>query len=143
MSTRGWDRCNVRRLPAVLRSASRTPRMEESLVSLVTDVLPRPDAIRRSGDPVAPSQATMRSPSRRFGRPVDTWRLHIRGQLCGGLQTSDCAATDEPDGHTDEQDRQREQPAPFNPLESPEPGGRLVAGPERKTVLGQALKRIP
>ena len=49
-------------------------------------------------------------------------------------------AADQPDGRGDEQHRQREQPAALDPLEWPEPAGRLVARPLRVAVLGEALR---
>src|ERR1700733_9475216 len=57
--------------------------------------------------------------------------------LAGG---SGWPVADQPDGRGDEQHRQREQPAALDPLERPEPAGRLIAGPLRVAVRGEALR---
>src|SRR5579875_1529340 len=49
------------------------------------------------------------------------------------------AAVDQPDGCGDEERGQRELPAALDPLEWPEPAGRLVDGPLRVAMTGQAL----
>src|SRR5580698_8842627 len=75
-------------------------------------------------------------------RPVSTWPLYrsIRpiDSSSARAEPSGRAALDEPDGRGDEQRRQRQQPASLDPLERPEPAGRLVAGPHRVPVLNQA-----
>src|SRR5260221_10397014 len=53
---------------------------------------------------------------------------------------SDRPTADQQHGHGDEQHRQDKQPAALDPLEWPEPGGRLIAGPCRVAVLGEALE---
>jgi hypothetical protein len=50
---------------------------------------------------------------------------------------------DKPHGRGDEQHWQREQPAVLDPLEGPEPVGRLVAGPGRVAVLAEILRESP
>ena len=57
----------------------------------------------------------------------------------GQLADSGRPAADEPDCRGDQQRREREQPAALDPLECPEPAGRLVAGPVRIAVSGHAL----
>src|SRR6266700_6449824 len=49
------------------------------------------------------------------------------------------AAADQPDGRGDQEHRQCEQPAALDPLEWPEPAGRLVAGPLCVAVPRDAL----
>ena len=49
------------------------------------------------------------------------------------------AAADQPDGCGDEHCGQRELPAALDPLEWPEPAGRMVNGPLRVAVPGEAL----
>ena len=60
------------------------------------------------------------------------------GNAVGG---SGRTAADQPDGGGDEQEREREQPAALDPLERPEPAGRLIARQLRKAVVEEVLCR--
>src|SRR5579864_163894 len=56
------------------------------------------------------------------------------------LLASGHPTADQPDGHGNEQHRQREQPAALDPLERPEVAGRLVVRPLRVAVLGETRR---
>ena len=75
-------------------------------------------------------------------RHFGTWPVvnaHIGFSLCIRL-TSGHPTADQPDGHGNEQHRQREQPAALDPLERPEVAGRLVVRPLRVAVLGETRR---
>jgi hypothetical protein len=56
------------------------------------------------------------------------------------LLASSHPTADQPDGHGDEQHRQREKPAALDPLERPVVAGRLVVGPLRVAVLDETRR---
>ncbi len=66
-----------------------------------------------------------------FRNDPDSWEI--------GNERLGRPAVDEPDRRGDQQRREREQPAALGPLECPEPAGRLIVGPLRVAVLGEAL----
>jgi hypothetical protein len=86
------------------------------------------------------AQADVLTPAGEVRTRQGTFRTLAQSKfITPGAGGSGRAAADEPDGRGDEEQGEREQPAAFDELEWPEPAGRLVVGPLRVAVLGEAL----